>query len=359
MKKLVPIYPRTINDVMKRILFGFGLSICCLVSGYAQTSSCAQTLRLARSTYELGRLHEIPALIDGCLKNGFTVQEKVEALKLLTQTYIYLEEPEKAEESMLLLLQTDNYFEINEAIDPAELVALYRTFRTDPIYRIGLKGGAIGAQPNVVSSDFANEGTGKYKYNVSFIAGVAAEIPFTKRITLNPELTIQQKAFTNTNSLATSDGNFMLTAKQTLTYISLPLAVQYRIFEKNTKLNPYALGGVSVDYLISGNLAAERNRTGFAPIEKKTFSITPDLKKLNINIIAGAGIKYRMAGGYGIAEIRYNYGLFNANTKSSTYSNQELVFNYQAVDGIFKLNSLSFTLGYVHNIFSPKKLTVK
>lgn len=163
---------------MKRILFGFCLSLLFLQQGYAQSSSCAQTLRLARSTYEQGRLHEIPTLLESCLNNGFSTQEKVDALKLLTQTYIYLEEPTKADATMLQLLQTDHYFEINEAIDPAEFVALYKTFRTTPIYRIGLKAGAVTSQPNVTSSDVANEGTGVYDNRFSFLAGVSAEIPF-------------------------------------------------------------------------------------------------------------------------------------------------------------------------------------
>ncbi|MBX2940891.1 MAG: PorT family protein [Cyclobacteriaceae bacterium] len=344
---------------MKKILFGFCLSICCLVSGYAQipTSSCAQTLRLARSTYELGRLHELPLLLDGCLKNGFTTQEKVDALKLLTQAYIYLNDPKKADESMLLLLQTDNYFEINEAIDPAEFVALYKTYRTTPIYRVGLKAGAVTAQPNVSTSDIANEGVGKYDNRFSFLAGISVEIPFTKKITLNPELYFQQKAFKNTNTLPVTDGDFALIANQTLTYISLPLAVQYHLLDH--KLNPYALGGVSVDYLVNGSLNAERKRIGFSPIESKTFSITNDREKFNLSLILGAGIKYRLGGGYGVIEVRYNYGLLNANNKKDTYNNDELVFNYQAIDGIFKINSLSLTLGYVHNIFKPKKITLK
>src|SRR5690348_11970776 len=96
----------------------------------AQLTSCAQTLRLARSTYEQGRLHEVPELLERCLENGFSRQEKVEAYKLLCLSYIYLEEPAKADEAMLDLLRTDHYFEINETTDPAEFVALYKTFRT-------------------------------------------------------------------------------------------------------------------------------------------------------------------------------------------------------------------------------------
>ncbi|HCR54449.1 MAG TPA: hypothetical protein DIW27_08540, partial [Cytophagales bacterium] len=266
---------------MKRTLFGFGLFFLCLLKGYAQTSSCAQTLRLARSTYEQGRLHEIPSLVDGCIKNGFTVQEKVEALKLLTQTYIYLEEPEKADESMLNLLQTDHYFEINEAIDPAEFVALYKTFRTTPIYRVGIKAGTVTCRPNVASSDFANEGTAKYENRFAFTGGIALEIPFTKKLTLNPELYFHQKAFQNTNIVTTGTGDFELVANQTMTYVSLPLAVQYHLIDH--KLNPYVLGGLSVDYLVNATLNAERKRSGFSPIEAKSYSITADREKLNLS----------------------------------------------------------------------------
>lgn len=359
MKKLAPIFQPTITDIMKKILFGFSLFLCCCIGAYAQTSasSCAQTLRLARSTYEQGRLHEIPSLLGSCINNGFTTAEKADALKLLTQTYIYLNEPEKADASMLDLLQTDNYFKINEAIDPAEFVALYKTFRTAPIYRVGIKAGAVTAQPNVTTSDIANEGLGKYDNRFSFLAGISIEIPFTKKLTLNPELYFQQKAFKNTNTLFTSEGNFELITNQTLTYVSLPLVAQYHLIDH--KLNPYALGGISVDYLVNGSLNAERKRTGYSPIESKTFTITSDREKFNLSVILGAGMKYQLGGGYAVVEVRYNYGLLNTNDKNNTYSNDELVFNYQAVDGIFKINSISITLGYVYNIFKPKKITLK
>src|SRR4051812_40329491 len=82
----------------------------------AQTTSCAQTLRLARSTYDQGRLHELPELLKNCLENGFTKPEKVEAYKFLALSYTYLEEPDQADAAMLMLLQTDHYFEINEGV---------------------------------------------------------------------------------------------------------------------------------------------------------------------------------------------------------------------------------------------------
>nr|HPH47312.1 hypothetical protein [Chryseolinea sp.] len=52
-------------------------------TSFAQLTSGAQTLRLARATYEQGRLHEIPSILEGFLPK-FNRQEKVEAYKLLT-----------------------------------------------------------------------------------------------------------------------------------------------------------------------------------------------------------------------------------------------------------------------------------
>src|SRR5687768_7941095 len=148
-------------------------------TAYSQ-STCAQTLRLAQSVYEQGRLHELPQLLEHCLRdNGFNDEEKVNAYKLLTLTYIYLEEPAKADEMMLSLLRTDTEFKVNDAVDPAEFVALYKTFRTDPIYRIGGKLGATVSQPSVVSADYADDGTTSSTNNFGFTGSVSAEIPLS------------------------------------------------------------------------------------------------------------------------------------------------------------------------------------
>ena len=102
---------------------------------FGQAASCTQVLRLVQSTYEQGRLHELEALMAVCLKNGFDEQQKVTAYKYQTLAFIYLEEPEKADESMLALLNTGqagHFFKPNDAVDPAEFIALWKKFRRDP-----------------------------------------------------------------------------------------------------------------------------------------------------------------------------------------------------------------------------------
>ena len=356
---------------MKRQLSAFLLILLSVTGAYAQLTSCTQTLRLARSTYEQGRLHGIPDLLDECLRGSggksFTLEEKVEAYKLLCLTYIYLEEPQKADEAMLNLLRTNNYFEIKPDTDPAEFVALYRTFRTDPVYRIGVQLGANASIPNVVSYLPSNDLPSEYNYGLAFQGGVVADIPLKfldKKLTFHPELLFAMKSFKYLNEGTytdeTPDGQpfsreFVTNGTDNYSYISLPLMIQYRIQEK--KFRPFAALSISADYLLSARSTFFRTKEDATSLDEQSLDVKGQREKLNISAMASIGVKVKVTGGLAVAELRYSHGLTNINNEESIYAN----FNRTNptggyVDGVFKLNSLSFTLGYVYNRFNPKKL---
>jgi len=322
-----------------------------------RAQSPAQKLRLARSTFEQGRLHELPILLEN-LQN-FSESEKVDAYKLLTQAYIYLEEPEKADETMLKLLQTDHYFEVNDAVDPAEFVALYKTFRTTPIYRFGVKLGSNITQPNVLNYNPVNSGTSTYKYQFGFNAAATAEIPMpflNNRLTLNPELGFIIKSFSYQGEVL--DYSELVASQTTGTesqkWITLPVSLQYRL--KENRLNPYVAIGVSADYLISSSITAEQKRPGNQAVELRSFDANPLRERLNMNLTASAGMKTKISGGFLTAELRVYYGLRKINSSKTLFDNQYLAYDYQYIDGIYKLNSISITVGYIYNIFNPVKL---
>src|SRR6187551_2306146 len=105
-----------------RRLYLFGILVIISAKSFSQTATCAQTLRLARATYEQGRLHEIEGQLKDCLANGFKPEEKAlktEGYRILCLSYIYLEEPEKADDAMLKLKQNDPYYAPNPQVDPA------------------------------------------------------------------------------------------------------------------------------------------------------------------------------------------------------------------------------------------------
>jgi hypothetical protein len=354
---------------MMRRLYFFCFLFFISAKSFSQSPTCAQTLRLARATYEQGRLHEIESQLTACLESGFSKDQKqlkVEGYKILCLSYIYLEEPTKADEAMLNLKRTDPYFEPNPQVDPAEFVALYNTFRKDPIYRIGAKIGVNASRPNVSESVAAVDldPASGYKYLVGFQFGATGDLPMgflLKGLTLHADVMYQQKKFEINiivNRGTDINGNplqneFIGTESQN--WLSLPITFEYQIMKK--KFNPYISLGAGVDYLLKSTVTSERQRDNQASIEPKSFN--PDREKLNISAIAAAGVKLPMGGGFVVLEARYTYGLTNITTAKSAFANARYTMDYGYADSIFKMSSLSITGAYIINVFNPKKLKRK
>lgn len=351
---------------MKKSLFIYLVFITSVAVAQTQDGPTpAQTLRLARATYEQGRLHEIPTQLHDKVISAMNKQEKVEAYKILCLSYIYLEEPEKADESMLNILRTDPYFEINEAVDPAEFVALYRTFRTRPVYRIGAKLGVNASRPNVVETASAVELADGSQYNflVGFQFGAAADLPLTNNLTLHGDLLFQQKKFKLNLEVdrGVGEGNEELTnlfeGDETQTWISLPVTIEYKFLQK--KFNPYVGGGVSLDYLLSAKITSQRSRENETSIEEKTYDFKPLRNNFNLSLVTVAGVKLRIAGGYFVAEARFIYGLSQVSSKDTSYKNTQYALEQGYADPVYKLTSVVVTGSYIQNIFNPKKLKRK
>lgn len=329
-------------------------------------STCAQTLRLAQSIYEQGRLHELPQLLQNCLsENRFNDEERVSAYKLLTLTYIYLEEPAKADEMMLALLRTDTEFKVNDAVDPAEFVALYKTFRTYPIYRIGAKLGAIATAPSVISADYADDGTNEGSHNFGFSGSINAEIPLSgnfHKFSLQPELAFQMVSFNSVNEWDETNGRGdtarVTPATETQSWISIPVSLQYNLFT-SSKSHYYVSAGVSADYLLSASKRITSNIETNSGVDENTFSVKSQRNTFNAGAMLSAGLKRKIGKGFLIVEIRYKLGLLPLSSRADTYENETLVFDYKYVDGIYKLNSLSLSVAYVINRYNPKKLSYR
>lgn len=348
---------------MRRLLLTTTFLLCLSATAWAQ---CAQTLRLAQSIYEQGRLHEIPSLLSECLLGDQLNQEgKVAAYKLLTLTYLYLEEPTKADEMMLALLRTETEFRVNDAVDPAEFIALYKTFRSEPVYRLGLKLGAVAAERSVVSADYIDDGTNIGDHNFGFSAMVSGEVPLTGRMdnfTLNPELGLQILAFDGRNEsnpkTQQGDSARVTPATERQVWISLPLSLQYDVYSGAIS-HYYASAGLSVDYLVSSRVSISSTREGNSGIDQGTRSLTHLRNRVNSGLLASVGTKRKIGKGMLVAEIRFKLGLMPVSSKSHTYADPSLVFDYKYVEGINKVNSLTLSVGYVINKYNPRKLVLR
>lgn len=322
----------------------------------------AQTLRLARATYEQGRLHEISQQLNDGVIAKMSQQEKVEAYKILCLSYIYLEEPQEADKAMLNILLTDSYFKINEAVDPAEFVALYKTFRTNPIYRIGAKIGGNFTSPNVTEriTSVSLASDSEYKQLFGIMLGAALDVPLSvgknKRFTLHADLLYQQKRFEVT--IKEDRGNSkvnVFTGTEAQSILSLPLSLEYRV--TNFSFNPYISLGFSTDYLFSSKMTVQRQRPDQTSVPEKNVNL--EREKINFNALAAAGVKIPLGSGFVVVEVRYTHGLNNVSSSETAYANQELALDYGYADSVFKLSSVSLAGSYVFNKFNPKKLSRK
>lgn len=327
----------------------------------------AQTLRLARAIYEQGRLHEIPAQLNAGVIVQMNKAEKVEAYKILCLSYIYLEEAKEADEAMLNILRSDPYFQINEAVDPAEFVALYRTFRTLPVWRVGAKLGVDASRPNVSEAATAGELAegSTYAPLIGILFGVSVDKPFNTRLTLHGEILYNQKrfklnqVFNRQEDVITGEPLQNETeAIEQQTWLSVPITIEYKPFKGksafNEKLNPYVAAGVAIDYLLAAKITGEQLRDQQTAIQEKTYDI--ERNPLNVSLMGAIGGKLRVGGGYIVGEVRYLYGILEVNSKESAYENQEITWELNYADPVFKVSSLQVSAGYIQNIFNPKKL---
>jgi Outer membrane protein beta-barrel domain len=356
---------------MKRLL-AIALFFTISFSSFAQTTATpAQTLRLARATYEQGRLHEIPTQLNAEVISGMTSrQDKVEAYKILCLSYIYLEEPEQADEAMLNILITDHYFEINEVVDPAEFVALYYTFRRNPIFRIGAKLGGNFSRPNVsqnISAVELAEGS-RFKSSFGLQFGAAAEVPLFNKLTLHGELLylqhryqIKEKVYRGIDLQTGQSLSNEFRGIESQSWVSLPISVEYAYLNSESrfhkKFQPYVAAGFVFQYLTGAKITADRQREGEASIPESSIDV--EREKFGLGVLLSTGIKIKMASGLFVADIRYVHGLTNVSSSATAYSNQKLVWEYGYADPVFKMSSLGANISYVQDIFKPKKLKRK
>jgi hypothetical protein len=357
---------------MKRLYLSIICVVTGLTAGFSQSApNCTQMIRQIRSQYEQGRLHELPDLAKGCLRQGFTKEEKREAYRYLTLAYIYLEEPDSADMNMLKLLETDHFYQVNETIDPAEFIALYKKFRHDPVFRVGLKVGVNATQPQV--QEYYNVGSqaggsGKYSLAVGFNVMLAFEKDLGgkfKKFIVAPEVAFVSRTFSYANpNLNFSDKrpDSTVSTQQfsfSQTWVDVNGVVQYRLKAKNP-INSYAYIGLgpSVSILLgSKNQPATTFGAGSNGSTITGAQVDDRLSYNNLaySIVLTAGVKKRIGELYITGDIRYQYGLSNV-VNNASRTNEVIGFDYGGSYNNYRMNNLMIQIGVLFPRFVPKKL---
>lgn len=322
---------------------------------FAQEGNCAFKLQEAEAMYETGILDSIPALLRSCLNNGgFDDEELASAYKLLIKTYLFEDYEEMAELTMLKFLKKFPEYEI-KATDPVEFTYLYKSYKTIPIYSIGIIGGLNYTFVRIIEP-YTNESTGDYsgEYKVSgtkIQGGLQLKRYINEKIEINLDLLYTAKSFEYTIDLT----NSLTTYTENQSVLSFPLTGTYE-FNMGT-WSPYFRLGLCADYLFVAKADFLKTYTGSfnsEDIKETDVDILENRNPLTFSAIVGGGLKYPIKGGYLMLDLRYQIGFMNNVVTENRYNDLNWG-NYDYIDDDFTLNNLFVSIGYVFPFYQTKK----
>jgi outer membrane protein W len=362
---------------------------------FVSAQTWTQKLLIAERDYDAGRLVNIVDNISGGFEKslgdkGYTREEKIRALKLITKVYIFMDNESKSDEYMIKLLRADKEHDLDPKVDPAELYDLYRKFRSQPIFRIGLRVGVNKSYPNIINTfGTGNTGIVSKIYNgvgespneasvnggsgTGFFINAMAERYLDWGLEVGLGLEFRNSQYSVDNYITYGDSlqvngiseiaqfavlSTMVTHQQS--FFRVPLLLRYNFkYDSDNSFVPYIAAGASYDYLLDAKYL-EGNRTGGTEYKFDSDLSLKDLDliaKNNFSVFACLGLKMRIKTHFLTLEAKFNKALLNYINPNNRWSNNPLsTYDLAFVEDDFSLDILSFSFGYTYSIYNPQKL---
>jgi hypothetical protein len=325
-----------------------------------QEGTCAEKLKTAQLLFEKGQVEAVPGYLSGCLRSGFSREESLAAYKLLIQSYLFMEDQQKADSAMLSFLGKNPEYRLSPT-DHSGFVYLYNNFRIRKLIQFSVHLGSNLPFTSTIKIISAAGNPGKTGYStdaLNLYGSLEAKYALNNRLELNFEAGYSKLSFSNREYFLNPDNTaFGITNySEVQTRIDLPLSLTYDIRSFGSFTGYCRLGaGPSFILNSSGNAShvpADFNnpysRTG-ADIDR-----SDSRRSFDLLVMAGAGLKFKIREGFLFGELRSDFGFFNQSVKNGK-SAVELNERYYYVDDDFRINSLNFNLGYTWIIYKPSK----
>lgn len=322
-------------------------------------NDCPLKLRQAQELFSSGKIEKIPDLILHCLQSGFTREEKLQAYKLLINTYIFDNNLQSAESSMNEFLEKFPEY-TPTAADPAVFRNLMMEFDNNPRFSIGIYGGLNSSNARILEYYGVHDiKTTKGKYLPAGF-GFQSGLVFLKNIGQNYELGFEPGFKKVSSKYENRPFPFaLIEISETQNRIDLPLTFTWTITYEN--LNPFLKTGLSAGVLMNAKESARRsyeNTEGsfFNDIQGPVVEMQERRKKINYWLSVGGGVKYKVPGGYFFIDASYNLSLMNqVKGDSRKNSASENTWLYYYMDNDFLLNDISLKTGYIKTFYRPRK----
>ena len=338
----------------------FLLSCIFFTISWVNAQDCSDNLAQAKKAYEKGKLTEIEGILGNCLKNLYNA-EKAEAYKLLAFANLYLDKIPEAQKAIEQLL-TDEPESIPDLDkDPSEFISLYKTYRTHPVWSIGIKAGMnmtsiASFNYSTLNSDNSNQG--KYSTGIGYQFGVGIDLYLSYTMNLKSEIFYTQRSYTYKHDSLFNFTTLKFLEKQN--WIEMPFAFSYEFGKAKIgyfKLKPFVIAGGSAALLLSAESEVSRSFIeGTNQVQGPSENVKDLRVPISLNAFGGLGLKYKISGGYLAASLQYNVGISDLVDNTKRYSNNNLLYKYSYVDSNFRTNYISINFGYYFSFYKPVKL---
>ncbi len=330
---------------------------------------CAFQLQEAQELYSAGLIEDIPGMLEMCMKNGFTRDEKEQAHKLIILSYLFDDDIEAADRAMLEFLKDFPDYQV-VATDPREFVTLLESYDRNPVLMIG---GGVGTNITFPMA-IATVGTHNYSDHhgnytpgaAGFHASVRLEKRLKSKLDLVGEIEYSYNQFSFNLDPASGKSTFTgeITSFSRISYhetqnrIAIPVSISYLLGEG--KLTPSLRAGLAPGLLFSatGDGLREYDNTGnirLEPVSVTGIDVLPARRIFNAWAFVGGGASYGIGPGVLSVDARFYFNLLNQVGPNSDRFNQNLAFETMYVSDDLLLNNLSITVGYVLPVFNPQK----
>ena len=322
--------------------------------------TCQQQLGEATTAYYNGQLREVVQLLESCVNsNGLTKHDQIDALKLLANTHILLNQDSEADMYMAKFLSLHPTYELRDD-DLAEFRSLYDSYDVRTKYTFGFSVGALIPDYIIMRHQSYSGQTvepSDFDEIPGISIGVTGEYSFYKNFFLNGSILYSQRSFKQREEIMEYQE---VSSYERDYYLDVPFQIRY-VFNTG-KVKPFAGGGYALHYLIHSKgdidhvpLAPDFPMVIGVPELVDNYDLTGLRRRFTHNWVVSAGIMIDFK--HSLLELRgtYQIGLNNLIDKQSTHTNRELVETYAYIPDDYRVNSLVISLVYSRNILKPNK----
>jgi len=329
--------------------------LCLALIGFTQSlqaqDDCGQTLIQAERAYYTGRFGDVRTLLASCLASGFDKDQKTEAYRLMALSAIFSRNFERADTSLLLMLQNNPQYEFTPQ-DPPEFKKRVADFKLHPLVEVTASLGLL--QPFFKVTEVYNTrtipATVSYQGNTGTQFGISAAYYFNKNISVRAGYERQFYSFTIENKDSLNTG--LLTEKQSRSQWQTGIGYNYVL----KKFNLQAYAGIAYNTLqeADGYLVLNRNNSSdeidfsYSNLPMRTKNQWRPLVELKVNVPQKDKWMFSLS-------VRYELGIQNMTNADNRFSDPGRATTFEWIEDDFKGSTLQLSFG-ISKLFYKIKL---